>query len=296
MDNQTEQYSCFMQPDANRAIDVIRYGVITVMPQTRLYQALACIVDLNISGLPVVNEETQLEGILTEKDLLALLYKKQSTSGLVESHMNREVISFDAESSLEEICECLLNHPFRRVPITQNGKVISVISRRDLLRVNLHKFVIPEAKPQSFRPAGPFPAWHVMKRKLFTVRPDSLVPEAMAIMSDYALSGLPVVEEGMRLVGIITEKDVMPYFYGSQQPPETVGELMTSDVTAFGPEDNVIDICECLIDNQFRRVPIVKNGALMGLISRADVIRYILRNIARVSQFRAAQIVSQMIR
>ena len=287
--------SCFMQPDAERAEDVIKYGVITVRPTTRIYQALACIVDLNISGLPVVNDNFELEGIITEKDLLVLLYQKQSTSGVVQTHMKREVVSFPAETPLEEICQCLLANSFRRVPITKNGKVTSVISRTDLLRANLHKFLMPIEEPPISRNENPFPAWTVMKKSLITIHPDSPLPEAIATMADYSLSGLPVVEKEMRLVGIITEKDVMPYFYGDRKPPEQVGDLMSTDIIFSGPHEDVTHICQCLIENQFRRVPIVKDGVLMGQVSRADVIRYILRNIARFSQFRAAQIVDQLI-
>ncbi|HOK65741.1 MAG TPA: CBS domain-containing protein [Anaerohalosphaeraceae bacterium] len=283
--------ACFMQPDAKRAIDVIKYGVITVTPQTRLYQALACIVDLNISGLPVVDKSMHLQGIITEKDLLAMLYEKQTTSGLVESYMHREVVSFPAETLLEEICNCLIQNPFRRVPITHRGKVVSVISRTDLVRVNVHKF-LPEQEPA---PKPPFPARQLMIKGLITVRPESSLGEALSLMADYSISGLPVVEEGMYLVGIITEKDLMPYFYSQTIPPARVGEIMTTDVTVFSPESSVFEITECLIHNNFRRVPIVKDGVLVGLVSRADVIRYILRNLTRISHYRAVQKVNQLI-
>jgi len=286
--------ACFMQPDAKRAIDVIKYGVITVTPQTRLYQALACIVDLNISGLPVVDKHMHLQGIITEKDLLAMLYEKQTTSGLVESYMKRQVISFSAETLLEEICACLIQNPFRRVPITHRGKVISVISRTDLVRVNVHKFLSEQNDNQAVSKT-PFSAQQLMTKGIITVRPESSLGEALSLMADYSISGLPVVEEGMFLVGMVTEKDLMPYFYSQTIPPARVGEIMTTDVTVFSPESNVFEITECLIHNNFRRVPIVKDGVLVGLVSRADVIRYILRNLTRISHYRAVQKVNQLI-
>ena len=124
MQETMQNYSCFMQPNAKRAIVVIKYGVITVTPKIPVYQAFACVVDLNITGLPVVDSTQQmhLNGIITEKDLLRLLYEKQCTSGLVEMYMSRDVISFPAETPLEEICDCLIQNSFRRVPITQDGK------------------------------------------------------------------------------------------------------------------------------------------------------------------------------
>jgi len=286
---------CFMQPDAKRAIDVIKYGVITVTPQARLYQALSCIVDLNISGLPVVDKSMRLEGIITEKDLLALLYEKQTTSGLVERYMQRNVISYPAETLLEEICRCLLTHPFRRVPITHRGRVISVISRTDLVRVNVHKFLPLPTEEGSLGCPRDFTARQLMTRGLITIRPENSIGEALSLMADYSLTGLPVVNEGMVLVGIITEKDLMPYFYGDNLPPSQVGEIMTTDITTFSPEDSVFEICECLLHNNFRRVPIVKDGVLVGLVSRADVIRYILRNLTRLRHYRALQKVNELI-
>lgn len=285
---------CFMQPDAKRAIDVIKYGVITVTPQSRLYQALACIVDLNISGLPVVDKAMHLEGIITEKDLLTLLYEKQTTSGLVERYMQRDVISYPAETLLEEICRCLLTHPFRRVPITHRGRVISVISRTDLVRVNVHKFLPPPERDSSACPRT-LTARQLMTRGLITIRPENSIGEALSLIADYSLTGLPVVDEDMVLVGIITEKDLMPYFYGDNLLPSQVGEIMTTDITTFSPEDSVFEICECLLHNNFRRVPIVKDGVLVGLVSRADVIRYILRNLSRLRHYRALQKVNEMI-
>jgi len=50
---------------------------------------------------------------------------------------------------------------------------------------------------------------------------------------------------------------------------------MTRRIVCFHPEDNLSDIAECLSTNNFRRVPILDNGKLVGIISRRDVIRYI---------------------
>ena len=54
---------------------------------------------------------------------------------------------------------------------------------------------------------------------------------------------------------------------------------MTEDVVSFDVKDDLIEICECLIQNDFRRVPIVADGRLVGIISRKDIIKYILEPI-----------------
>lgn len=135
----------------------------------------------------------------------------------------------------------------------------------------------------------------VIKYGVITVTPQSRLYQVLACIVDLNISGLPVVDKSMHLEGIITEKDLMPYFYGDNLPPSQVGEIMTTDITTFSPEDSVLEICGCLLHNNFRRVPIIKDGVLVGLISRADVIRYILRNLTRLRHYRALQKVNEMI-
>lgn len=274
--------TCKTESLHNTAQDIIKYGVITVTPNTPVYIALSSMVDRNITGLPVVNDYMELEGIITEKDLLVLLYQKQSTRGNVDEYMSRNVVNFDLDTPLLDICQCLENHSFRRVPITEKGRVISVLSRTDLLRDNVHRFASESMVEFAVNKEPIFPAWQMMNKGLITVTPKASLFEGVLAMTNYHISGLPIVEDNMKMVGILSEKDVMPYFYRDEKPPVLVEELMTTEIISFSPEDSLFEITECLINHSFRRVPIVENGKLVGLVSRADVIRYILRNMSQV--------------
>ena len=55
---------------------------------------------------------------------------------------------------------------------------------------------------------------------------------------------------------------------------------MSTDIKVFGPEDSIIAVCEFFMSNNFRRVPIVEGGKLLGIISRRDIIRLILNSAA----------------
>jgi CBS domain-containing protein len=87
----------------------------------------------NITGLPVVDDSAKLLGIVSEKDLLKLLYDPNAKPGLVKDYMTRDVVSFDWDDSLFEVCHCLINNNFRRVPILDKGKLTGIISRRDII-------------------------------------------------------------------------------------------------------------------------------------------------------------------
>lgn len=117
-----------------KAKDIMTSEVITVDVYTPIYDAISVLVRNNITGLLVLDEDMHLAGVLSEKDVLKLLYNVQDHAGAVEEFMTPEVVQFDQEDSLLDICDCFIKHHFRRVPIMHNGKLVGVISRRDIIR------------------------------------------------------------------------------------------------------------------------------------------------------------------
>jgi CBS domain-containing protein len=113
---------------------IMTTDVITVKKQTTIGQAIETLVDNDITGLPVVNDDMTLAGIISEKDVLGLLSDLEDDSAKVEDFMTGDVVSFDQDEDLIAICECLVNSPFRRVPITAEEKLVGVISRKDIIK------------------------------------------------------------------------------------------------------------------------------------------------------------------
>ena len=114
----------------------------------------------------------------------------------------------------------------------------------------------------------------IMSTNVITVSPEEDIYEAIRTMVLNDLTGLPVVNEDGTLVGIITEKDVLDLLYGNDDRPGTVADFMTRDVVCFDCEDRATAIAESFRDNHFRRVPILENGRLVGIVSRRDIIRH----------------------
>jgi len=113
---------------------VMTADVRTVGTHTPIYDAVKMLLDSDVTGLPVVNDDMTLAGIITEKDVLRLLAQVEDDSATVEQFMTRDVASFDEETDLIAICECLIESDFRRVPITSQGKLVGIISRRDIIK------------------------------------------------------------------------------------------------------------------------------------------------------------------
>ena len=113
--------------------EIMKTKVITVKRTTDIYEAIRILVENNITGLPVVNDDMTVAGIISEKDVLRLLYEMEDKPGSVEDFMTKDVISFDQEENLVDITEHLINHDFRRVPILEDGKLVGILSRKDVI-------------------------------------------------------------------------------------------------------------------------------------------------------------------
>lgn len=261
----------------NRSIlDIMKDGALVVKYNEPVYKAISTMISRRVSSLPVVDENSFLVGIISEKDVLRLLYDIHFDGGLVENYMTKKVVTFDCTDSVDCVLKCFKGNSFRRVAIVDDGKLMSMVDRRDVIYLFKDEFKnIDEYTKRD--DDDEFTAKDVMTHGLFTVREDVKLGEAVDLILKRNVSGLPVVDENQNLKGIISEKDIIDAI-GSEQPyNKTVGELMTEEVVSFGADISLYEICNCLINNNFRRVTILDGEKLVGIISRANIINFILQ-------------------
>jgi CBS domain-containing protein len=118
----------------------------------------------------------------------------------------------------------------------------------------------------------------IMTRNVITVKQETPIYEAMAVMRKNDITGMPVIDDDMTLVGVITEKDVLRLFCSDEEDNNaTVNSFMTRPAVSYRVDESLQSVCDFMIVNYFRRVPVVsKKGKLVGIISRPDIIDYII--------------------
>ncbi len=118
----------------------------------------------------------------------------------------------------------------------------------------------------------------VMTKDVISVKKETPIYEAMELMRKNDITGMPVIKDDMILVGVITEKDVLRLFYADEdEKNKTVDFFMTRPAVSYRESENLRSVCDFMMINYFRRVPVVsKKGKLVGIISRPDIIDYIL--------------------
>ena len=118
-----------------KAKDMMTKDVVCAKKDTPIFEVLELIAEHNISGLPVVNDDLTLVGIVSETDLLSLFDSDDDHSKkTVEDFMTQPPLFFDENESLSDVCDFLRKNVFRRVPITSQGKLVGIISIRDFVK------------------------------------------------------------------------------------------------------------------------------------------------------------------
>ena len=123
------------------AKDVMTRDVICIHKDTPIFQAIDLMVKNNVTGIPVVENDKTLIGILSEQDVLRLFHTyEDERDRTVNDFMTQPAIHFEENEYVLDICYCLRDNAIRRVPVTSNGKVIGVISRSDFLKCILQLY------------------------------------------------------------------------------------------------------------------------------------------------------------
>ena len=123
-----------------------------------------------------------------------------------------------------------------------------------------------------------YEAKDIMTKSVVYVKPDTPLCKAMEMLVKYNISGIPVVEDDLTLVAIISEKDVLKAYADFELlTNKSVCDFMTQPVIFFEENESAMDVWRFLVNNDFRRVPVTSRGRLVGIISRRDIIKKMLK-------------------
>lgn len=111
----------------------------------------------------------------------------------------------------------------------------------------------------------------IMQKRVVTLSPDATVREAAKKMKDYRV-GYLMVTNGESLKGCVTDRDIVLWLAGGKNPDEVrIESIMQSSVVTADPETDVYEASKIMSRKKIRRLPIVEDGKLCGLVSISDI-------------------------
>ena len=138
----------------------------------------------------------------------------------------------------------------------------------------------------------------VMTADVVTVTPTTSLHDVAQLLADRRISGIPVVDDGGRCIGVVSEADILvkelghpeprrplDWIFGDRHDPEelrrrsarTAGEAMSAPPIAVGPDRPIRMAADLMVSRRVNRLPVVEAGRLVGIVTRADLVRAYLR-------------------
>jgi CBS domain-containing protein len=112
------------------------------------------------------------------------------------------------------------------------------------------------------------------RRDIITIQPGQLIREAVAILAEYNIGVLVVLDEAGKLVGILSERDIVRQAAQDEKLFERpVSEIMTQQVITGVPQDDIAQVMHTMTERRFRHLPILKDERLIGIISIGDIVK-----------------------
>ena len=122
----------------------------------------------------------------------------------------------------------------------------------------------------------PKSARDIMATKLITLAPDADVFDGIDLLIKHRISGAPVVDANQKLLGLFTEMSCMKVLINAayeQLPTSRVDAFMDSNPITISEDTDILSITQLFVETQRRRLPVIRDGKVVGQVSRRDVIR-----------------------
>ncbi len=122
----------------------------------------------------------------------------------------------------------------------------------------------------------------IMTTRLTTFTPDTSIHEAIRVLVEKRYSGAPVVDAGGALVGVLSRKDCLKIVFSTSYHQDwggRVGEYMSSPVETIDADTDLVSAAQIFLNSHYRRFPVLRDGHLVGQVSRADLLRALIEGI-----------------
>jgi CBS domain-containing protein len=123
----------------------------------------------------------------------------------------------------------------------------------------------------------------IMTTMVVTVTPEATLREAASLILRHGVSGLPVVDEKDQLVGVLSEWDLLEVLESPEIEMDRVGDYMTAEPLSVNEDMSLVDVVDLFKTKRVRRLPVTRDMFLVGVVSRHDVIRFVLTTRDRIA-------------
>ncbi|MDM7939604.1 MAG: CBS domain-containing protein [Methanothrix sp.] len=173
--------------------------------KSSLNDVLKLMYEKNVGGLPIVDEETRIEAIITEEDFVRFC-SSLDTGLLVESFMSPNVVTAPAQTTIEKMTRMIIQKGFRRMPVVQDGVLMGMVTASDIMKYLGSGDAFEKVVTGDIAEVMNQPIKSLIKSSLIVTEKKADLGAAAKRMMDNDIGSLPVLDNES-LAGILTERD-----------------------------------------------------------------------------------------
>ena len=287
------------------AKDIIVTKLVTLSPDRNVFKAMSLLLKHRISGAPVIDGKRNYLGVFSEKCCMSVLTSAIQLAGQADGGrgysavaqkrakdiMATKLVTVSPDMDVFQSIGYLLKHRISGAPVVEQGKILGIISERYCMSVLIESTYeqLPTTEVRAF-----------MDKDLGrTVSDDMDLLSIAQIFLDTHYRRLPVLHGG-KLVGQISRRDVLRaahtlstvvqereaallYLHAQKHSDAAQGEeagealltvnaFMDSDALTITEDDDLLSIAQIFMNTNYRRLPVLREGRLIGQISRRDLL------------------------
>jgi len=188
------------------------------------------------------------------------------------------VVSMAPTTPIYDAVKIMVKEGFRRMPIVEPGtkRLRGIVTATDLVNFfgGGDKFQLIQRKYSgSFFKAINEPVRAIMTQDVIYVYTTSRISQALELMKNHKIGGLPVVDMDKRVWAILTEHDIVSFFSGMISGVKVL-DVMTRRVVTATPSMSILEAERTMVERGFRRLPVVVNGKVVGMATARSVLRF----------------------
>ncbi|PTD93600.1 histidine kinase [archaeon SCG-AAA382B04] len=199
--------------------------------------------------------------------------------GRVEKIGKKDVVTVPRSMTIIGAAKSMTEYGFRRLPVADPGtkKLEGIITSMDIVRLlggGDYYQLIKKSHSGNLYSAINEGIREIMNKEIYAIENDDSIENAITTIVSTGTGGVPIVDKRNRVVGIITERDIVNYISGVIAPSR-VREHMSRELVTKKVDSRIIDVTKAMIEEGFRRIPLVSNGELVGIVTATDIVKYL---------------------
>jgi CBS domain-containing protein len=189
---------------------IMTQQITTLAHDSRISDAVDIIVRKKIGGLPIIDDDGVLNGIVTERDVLRVLGAERSTL-TVENVMSSSLRVTNPDCTIANVAQDMTQYRFRRLPVVSDDVLYGIVTATDIMKYLGSREVFSLLTTGNVAEVMELPVRTLIAGDLFTTTPMQSINQAAREMLTRNIGALPVIE-GSRLIGLVTEFDLVRAF------------------------------------------------------------------------------------